>query len=134
LARHSTGMDEANGFLDAAEVELRRVSAIVSQTLKFHKQASSPQEVYLGELMASVLSIYQGRIVNSKARIEQRDRTTRPVRCFEGEVRQVLSNLIGNALDAMPNGGRLILRGREGRNWRTGEAGVVITVADTGTG
>lgn len=134
LGRHSTSMEEANGFLDAAEVELRRVSAIVSQTLKFHKQASSPQEVYLGDLIGSVLSIYQGRIANSKVHIEQRDRTTRPVRCFEGEIRQVLSNLLSNALDATPSGGRLILRGREGTNWRSGEAGVVITIADTGTG
>ena len=50
-------------------------------------------------------------------------------------MRQVLSNLISNALDAMnSNPGCLYLRTRLGTNWKTGEAGVVITVADTGKG
>ena len=55
--------------------------------------------------------------------------------CFEGEIRQVLSNLVSNAIDAMqPQGGRLLLRSRPGTDWKTGRRGLVITVADTGTG
>jgi signal transduction histidine kinase len=56
------------------------------------------------------------------------------VRCFEGEIRQVLANLISNALDAMPAGGTLYLRGREAINWRNGEPGIAVTIADTGIG
>ena len=55
--------------------------------------------------------------------------------CFDGEIRQVLNNLVGNALDAMPaGGGKVLLRSRDATNWRTGEQGLTITVADTGTG
>jgi signal transduction histidine kinase len=122
-------------YIDTAERELRRVSAIANQTLRFHKQASSPREFHFKELMESVVSMYQGRIVNSGIHIEERPRARRGVRCFEGEIRQVLSNLISNAIDAMhPHGGRLLLRSREGTSWSTGLKGLTITVADTGCG
>jgi PAS domain S-box-containing protein len=134
LARSSDDMVEVHALLDAAEIELRRVSAITAQTLRFHKQASSPQAVTAAQLMDSVLSIYQGRILNSRVRVSRRMRGTAEFRCFEGEIRQVLSNLVSNALDAMPEGGRLLLRSRLGRHWETGERGVVMTVADTGVG
>lgn len=79
--------------------------------------------------------MYQGRLVNSNVRIEKRKRDDRLFACFEGEIRQVLSNLVGNAVDAMhPHGGKLLLRSREAYDWRTGQKGVALTVADTGTG
>lgn len=134
LSALSEDLEEVRGYLATAEVELRRVSAIASQTLRFHKQASNPQEMDLTGLAESVLSIYQGRIVSTGVSIEHRWRARKPIRCFEGELRQVLSNIIGNALDAMPSGGRLILRDREGTHWQTGEPGVILTLADTGTG
>ena len=134
LARHSEDMIEVHALLDAAEIELRRVSAITAQTLRFHKQASSPQAVTAEHLIESVLAIFQGRIVNSRVRVSRRMRAHREVRCFEGEIRQVLSNMVSNALDAMPEGGRLLLRSRIGCNWQTRKSGIVVTVADTGIG
>jgi signal transduction histidine kinase len=74
-------------------------------------------------------------LMNSNIQVEKRKRARRPAVCFEGEIRQVLSNLIGNAIDAMQSGGgRLILRSRESTNWRTGEKRLALTVADTGAG
>lgn len=134
LARHSGSQEEANEFLDSAEVELRRVSAIVSQTLRFHKQASSPQEVRMPDVATSVLSVFQGRIANAEVTVERRFRVSAPIRIFEGEIRQVISNLIGNAIDAMPNGGRVQVRVREGTNWGTSQHGVILTLADNGDG
>jgi len=55
--------------------------------------------------------------------------------CFESEIRLVISNLVRNAVDAMSkSGGRMVVRTREATQWRSGAKGVVITVADTGTG
>jgi signal transduction histidine kinase len=86
-------------------------------------------------LLKSVLSIYQGRVSNSPVRICERHRALQPIRCFEGEIRQVLSNLVNNAFDAMNSaGGNLYLRTRLGHNWKNGDPGIVITVADTGAG
>jgi PAS domain S-box-containing protein len=135
LSRNSGDLGDIQEYLQTAEIELRRVSVIANQTLRFHKQSSSPQAIKPGQLLESVISVYQGRIANSAVRISERDRANIAVRCFEGEIRQVLSNLVGNALDAMNSGGgHLYLRTRRGTHWKSGEAGVFITVADTGTG
>ena len=136
LAGTSNDTTETKSYLQLAERELGRVSAIANQTLRFHKQSTRPQEISAEELIDSVLSIFQSRIFNSGIQIEKRSRANISVRCFEGEIRQVLSNLVSNAIDAMQplGGGRLLLRSRVGCNWATGRPGLVITVADTGTG
>jgi signal transduction histidine kinase len=135
LAQHSDTLAEAQQHLDSAEVELRRVSAITNQTLRFHRQSTNARPVTGPELIDATVPLYQGRLLNAQVRVERRDRPSRPFTCFEGEIQQVLSNLIGNAIDAMsPNGGRLLIRSREGSDWRSGRKGVVLTVADTGSG
>jgi PAS domain S-box-containing protein len=135
LARTSDDLAEAHGFLDTAERELRRVSVISNQTLRFYRQPTEAQETGCNDLFENVLSIYQGRLMNSRVEVHQRMRAKLPLNCFEGEIRQVLSNLIGNAIDAMHGaGGRLLVRTREATNWRTGKKGLTLTVADTGVG
>jgi PAS domain S-box-containing protein len=135
LANNSDDLAESKRYTEMAARELRRVAAITSQTLRFHKQLTSPQEVRAKNLIDNVLSLYEGRIANSAVQVEERRRALTTVRCFEGEIRQVLSNLVSNALDAMHgSGGRLLLRSRDATDRKTGGKGVVITVADTGVG
>jgi len=135
LAQHSESLDDAKQHLQSAEVELRRVSAIANQTLRFHRQSTKARPVTGPELIDATVPLYQGRLLNAQVRVERRDRPSHPVTCFEGEILQVLSNLIGNAIDAMSHsGGRLLIRSREGTDWRTGRKGIVLTVADTGSG
>lgn len=136
LAERSEGPAETRRYVQMAERELRRVSVIANQTLRFHKQSSSPQEISGEQLIDSVVSMFQSRIVNSRIHVELRKRAQLTVRCFEGEIRQVLSNLVSNAIDAMQllGGGRLLLRSRAGRDWSTARRGLVITIADTGGG
>ena len=135
LARTSEDSREIQEYLDIAERELRRVSAITNQTLQFYKQSTNPKPVTCEDLIKSVLSIYQGRIVNSHVDVLKRKRATRPVLCFEGEIRQVLNNIVGNAIDAMhPEGGRLLIRSRDATHWKTGRRGLMLTIADTGAG
>ena len=135
LAKASANPGPVLEYLELAERELRRVSVISNQTLRFNKQSTSPTVVSCTDLFAEALSIYQGRIVNSHIHVEKRKRAKRPAECFEGEIRQVLSNFISNAIDAMNSeGGRLLLRSRETAHWRTGQRGLALTVADTGPG
>jgi PAS domain S-box-containing protein len=134
LAGQSHELGQVQAYLRTADIELRRVSAIANQTLRFNKQSTKPTSVTCSDLISSVLSIYQGRLHNSNISVEKRKSAQRSILCFEGEIRQVIGNLIVNAIDAMPKGGRLLLRSREGKDWRSGRDGLVITVADTGVG
>jgi PAS domain S-box-containing protein len=135
LAQLSNELDATKGFVQMAERELRRVSVIANQTLRFYKQSTSPLEISASQLFDSVLSLLQSRVVNFRIQVEWRDRAAEAVRCFEGEIRQVLSNLIGNAIDAMQRqSGRLLLRSRVGTDWASQRQGIFITIADTGEG
>ena len=135
LAQRATDSDQLQNYLSTADRELRRVGVIANQTLRFHRQSSNPTLVLPGELINDVLSIYQAKLINSHVRVTLRQRVHTPLRCFDGEIRQVMNNLVGNAIDAMhPDGGQLLLRSRQGRDWQTGRRGLVVTVADTGPG
>ncbi len=135
LAQKSTNDERTTGYLDAIEIELRRASAIANQTLRFHKQSTAATRITSAALISDTLSLYQGKLNNSSIVVETRNLAQEPVECFEGEIRQALANLVGNAIDAMhPRGGRLLLRSRKATDWATGRQGLLITVADTGSG
>ncbi len=134
LARTTNDAARIQQHLEIADRELRRISLIASQTLRFYRQSTKPTAIQCDILVEDVLSLYQGRLVNSGIAVEALARPTPAVVCREGEIRQVLSNLVGNALDAMPRGGRLLVRSREATNWSNGKKGVMITIADTGHG
>ena len=135
LAQNVAVNPEAQQYLKTAEIELRRVSAIANQTLQFHRQSTSPAPVTAASLIDSTLPLYQGRISNAHVNVERRDCACRPVTCLDGEIRQVLSNLVGNAIDAMHGEERrLLIRSRNSTDWRTGRNGITLTLADTGSG
>jgi len=135
LARSAELPEPSREYLAMADAELRRASAITSQTLRFHKQSTRPIEVTSEDLIVNTLGILRSRLRNANVTVEQRMRANRPVLCFDGEIRQTLYNLLVNAVDAMqPEGGRLLLRSREGHDHTTGRPGLILTVADTGTG
>jgi signal transduction histidine kinase len=134
LARQLAETAQVKEYLDLADQELRRIAAISSQTLRFHRQLTSPTEVRCDALFSSSLVIYERRIQNLSIRVEKRMRATKGVLCYQGEIRQVLNNLIGNALDALSAGGRILLRSADATDPKTGRRGLRMTVADNGSG
>ena len=136
LARTSKDVaGEVLTYVLTAEAELSRISLITTQTLRFHKQSTRQLTISCAELIGGALEIYLRRIADKGISVEKRKRAHKSVICFEGEIRQVLNNLIANSIDAMADkGGRLLLRSREATDWKTGRAGLVITVADNGCG
>lgn len=134
LARGSQDPAQVAEYLDMADAELRRVAVIANRTLQFHRHATTPEAVTSKELIGGSLDLYQGRLAISHIAVEERYRTQKPLVCIEGDIRQVLNNLIGNSIDALPNGGRILLRSRDATDLKSGRRGWVITVADTGIG
>jgi signal transduction histidine kinase len=125
---------EGQGYLASAEHELARVSQIATHTLRFHRQSTRPTEVTAAEMIDPIIGLYQGRLNGLDIKIEKQYRSDVRVLCFEGEMRQVLNNLIGNSIDAMWRGGRLLLRSQLVTDWQSGEKALRITIADTGHG
>ncbi len=125
---------QTRAYLALADQELARVSQITAQTLRFHRQSTHPRAIGPEELLDPVLALYQGRLVNSDIVLHQEHRQAGHVTCYEGEIRQVLNNLVGNAIDAMRSGGRLRVRSHPATEWKTGSKGIRISIADTGHG
>jgi signal transduction histidine kinase len=127
---------ESQRYADLAQHELARVSEITQQMLRFYRQQTLPSTSNICELMDSVLTLHQGRVLSLHIEVIRRYAEDVKLHCFAGEIRQLFANLIGNALDAMaPGGGRLLLRVRYVHAPGNPQiAGVRITVADTGSG
>jgi PAS domain S-box-containing protein len=136
LLRNSSGMSQsAQQYLDMTENEVRRVSEITQQTLRFYRQPTQPERSSMADLLDSVLSLYQSRLNALNLRVERDYDPALSLFCFAGEIRQVIANLVGNSIDASSAGGRLLVRARRSRDWKNGDQiGVRISVADTGAG
>ena len=128
---------ESRKYLQQADAELQRVKQITAQSLRFYKQSSVPEAVLVGDLVTSVLDVYRARLLNYGVEVKVRGRSTQHIVGLGSELRQVLSNLVSNALDAVKSksgAGRLRVRTREATRWATDSGGVLVTVADNGTG
>ena len=125
---------DLSNYINTAQSELSRVCQIATQTLRFHRQAVRATHVTPRELVTAVLNLYQGRLINSSIHVEATYETSSTILCFENDIRQVLNNLIANAIDAMRQGGRLVVRAHDITDHTSGRTGVRITIADTGHG
>jgi PAS domain S-box-containing protein len=116
--------------------ELMRVSLITQQTLKFHRQAGAPQSTKLSEVIQSIMALFRGRMRSAQIDVQLRVKGEEAsIECMPGEVQQIFANLITNAIDAMPRGGRMVIRIRPSRDWRDRKTkGMRATLCDTGTG
>ena len=121
-------------YVAIAQAELARVAHITQQTLRFYRQTASRSNTNIPEVLISILQLYGMRISAARIEVEQRFQGTPHLFCYSGELRQLFANLIVNAVDAMPGGGRLHLRVRRGSGLCGGADGVHVTVADNGMG
>lgn len=136
LANGSASDPQTVQYLDQAQKELARVTHIVNETLRFHRQSTNAAFANLAEIADSVTSLHDSRLRHIGIQIERRFKPHHPLLCFPSEIRQVLANLVTNAIDSMRNtpDARLVLCIREAHHCKSGHPGVRITVADTGTG
>jgi len=122
-------------YLKMAQRELARVMQISKQTLNFYRETTEPVRVQLADLVEEVLGLYARKIADKHLRVEREFESSEWMALYPGEVRQVLSNLIANAVEASAQNGKLILRIRDSRKWSDeGVQGLRLSVADSGTG
>jgi len=137
LARRENISSTAATLLDQADKELRRVSLITTETLRFHRQQSQPLPTDIAELLDSILILHESRLMQAQITTERRFEAHPQILCLPNDIRQVLANLISNAIEAMNSnsGPRILtLRLHAGINPRTGENGVTVLISDNGSG
>lgn len=136
LAMTAKGLPEEVGrHLQIADRELARVSQIAQQTLGFYRGASKDRWITVGDLIRDVLVVYERKLAYKH--IETIVSVSPELKLYgrQGELRQALSNLVTNAIDASKMGGKIWIRARVGRGWsKDAEEGVRITMADNGSG
>jgi PAS domain S-box-containing protein len=120
-------------YIEMADRELRRAAHMVKQTLGFYREVGNATTVHLPEILDDVLNLFETKLTSSSVRVERRYNGKTPIQAIEGEMRQVISNLIVNSIDAMPPHGTLYLR-TAGPVWVDHRPMVALTVADTGMG
>jgi signal transduction histidine kinase len=127
--------DEAKEYLLLADQELARVTHIARQTLGFYRDTSSPTSVNIFETLENVLFLYAKRLDSRRIVVRKRYDPDVRVMGFAGELRQVLSNVISNSMDAIGHNGTISIKVAAGSSWKDERVpGVRITIGDTGPG
>ena len=106
---------EQIGFLNAAEIEVTRVSHIAKQTLGYYRDPSGRPRLSLRSRRGRH-PIYEPRCNAANIAIERHLEPSPDIVVRKGEIMQVISNLITNAIYAMPEGGtpQAVIRHRHG--------------------
>lgn len=134
LMRSAANPAETGRYLAEADQELARVAEITRQTLRFYREPSHPVETEVGGVLRSVLVLYNSRLAAANVFVQVENTAPQAtVLSSPGELRQVIANIIGNAIDAMRRGGRLRIRISSVRD-RDGLPCTRLTIADTGSG
>jgi signal transduction histidine kinase len=139
LETHADLDESARAFVTTAVSELDRVSRIVKQSLSYYQVGAIPLDLDLGAIVSELLQIYSGRFRRSGIELKWKVRSGSELVGYPDELRQVIHNLLLNALEAMPGGGCLGVSVHESGDWihhrRKGDRkGVRLTIADSGYG
>ena len=134
LRDHPSLNDEARSYALLGEEELLRVAHIVRQTLSFYRESQQPTLVSVAEVLNNVLELQSRHLQVNRIELSKRYQTDATVFGFPVELKQVFLNLIGNAVQAMPDGGRLGLRICEHTDPKTQLRGIAVCISDTGSG
>jgi PAS domain S-box-containing protein len=126
--------EDGKQYLATAQRELSRIAQISAQAVGFYRSKGEPVWLSLAAILDDALALHQNRWRTPGVQVSRDYEPAPNIYSQPGELRQVMVNLIGNALDAMPSGGKLRLRVRRTTDWVTDRQGLRITVADTGDG
>jgi PAS domain S-box-containing protein len=132
LQSHPSLDDVALNYARIAEEELSRVVHITRQTLSIYRESKEAVSVSFTAILNDIFSLQSRALRRNGIVLEKNYRSESPVLGFPGEFKQVFLNLIGNAIQAMPEGGRLCIRVSEAL--AAGRHGIRVSIGDTGSG
>jgi two-component system, NtrC family, sensor kinase len=120
-------------YVRLIDEELARVSRITRQVLGFYRESREAVRVTIAALLDDILEIQTHDLHKHGILLEKRYEKVGTILGFPSELKRLFLNLILNAIQAMPNGGRLRVRTREAFG-PGGVPGLRISICDTGEG
>ena len=114
--------------------EAGRASEIAKQSLAFYRDAGKPGNFAISELLDDVINVNCHKLEPHGVRVTRDYRASAPLFGYASEIRQVFSNLILNAVDAMPNGGEILVRSTQFSEGVNGKPSIRVSIADNGIG
>lgn len=133
IAKSSPGATaEVVEHLTLAEQELERVAHITRQTLGFYRESNTPSEIEIPSIIEPILRLYSNKVKSKEISLDFSADNCPPIWGVAGELKQVIANLLANAIDAVPNKGKIAIRCR-GSETSTGRVAEVL-IEDDGPG
>lgn len=132
LRDSNTSEEPGKSLLEEADQQLFRVSSITRQTLTFYRDKAALGDIDCRALLEDTVALFRAKLREKQINVAIHVEGSVRLQALAGEVRQILTNLVSNAIDAMKQRGTLSLRAEpvtenEG-DW------VLIRVEDTGHG
>jgi PAS domain S-box-containing protein len=134
LRDHHSLDEQARMLAKMAEEELLRVAHITRQTLSFYRESQQAVMISLARLLDDVLELQSRLLRLNGITLDKKYLTEGTILGFPSELKQVFLNLVGNAIQAMPEGGRLRVRVSDTNGNGSRRFGVRVSVCDTGAG
>ncbi len=136
IEQHPSLDETVRAYTHMATEELRRMSHIVKQTLAFHRQSEAPLPLSVTDLMDNVLGFLERGAASGEVTLVRRFEGEHECEGYPGELRQVFSNLLLNAVQALEGSGTIVVHIYPCRLWSgdgTGR-GTRVVIADNGGG
>jgi signal transduction histidine kinase len=122
----------AKEYLDLAIEEVERVANIARNALGSYRESAAPVDLPMSVVLGMILEIYRKKSLKKHVRLVNEWKESLRFCGLPGELKQIVTNLVSNALDAVQEGGTIFVRARE--SIHGGLPGIRITVADDGPG
>jgi signal transduction histidine kinase len=117
-------------LLELVDREIERISAIIHQMYQLYRRSPQRASTFsLSQIVSEVVYLLEGSASKRGVKLQFEVEVDHiEVHLAEGEVKQILYNLVRNAIQASPGGDRVELRIDEQEN------DVIVTVSDRGPG
>lgn len=127
-----TAQEPGKSLLEEADQQLFRISSITRQTLTFYRDKAALGDIDCRSLLEDTVALFRAKLREKQIRVTVGVPGSVRLQARAGEIRQVLTNLVSNAIDAMKTHGTLTLRAEQlnsdGSDW------VLLQVEDSGHG
>lgn len=134
IGKEGTLKEKGRQYLSLAREEVERISQILHAAMEL-RESGDPEDTDVPELLRSVLNFYKSRFDSQAISVNTRYRSGAHLLAYPHQLRQMCANLLLNAADAMPSGGKIYARIAPAHEWKDGQRrGLRLTFADTGCG